>query len=107
VSVGRPRLLSNADLDRAKAMLRSGSRRQAIAVALMVSPQTLNRRLKQAYKQPERRWQWTSNYSNAGGDSFPWDLRVKSITQRWSLPNSSFAGCLAFAMCPHFADTGN
>ena len=54
--VGRPRLLSNADVDRAKALVRSGSRRRAVAVALGVSAQTLSRRLRQAYKQPERRW---------------------------------------------------
>ena len=53
---GRPRLLSNADLDRAKALVRSGSRQKAVAAALGVSPQTLSRRLKQPYKEAERRW---------------------------------------------------
>jgi hypothetical protein len=56
MSVGRPRLLSNADVDRARALVRSGSRRRAVAADLGVSPQTLNRRLKKAYKQAERRW---------------------------------------------------
>ena len=53
---GRPRLLSNADVARAKALLRSGSRSQTVAKQTDVSPQTLWRRLKQLYKQVERRW---------------------------------------------------
>jgi Helix-turn-helix domain of resolvase len=56
MSVGRPRLLSNADLDRAKALVRSGSRKRDIACEMLVSVPTLNRRLAQTYKQPERRW---------------------------------------------------
>ena len=56
MSVGRPRLLSNADVNRARALVRSGSSRGAVAVSLGVSKQTLNRRLSHAYKQADRRW---------------------------------------------------
>lgn len=56
MSVGRPRLLSNADLHRARALKRSGSRIANIAAEMGVSIQTLSRRLSVAYKQRERRW---------------------------------------------------
>jgi DNA invertase Pin-like site-specific DNA recombinase len=54
--IGRPRLLSNADVARAKALVRSGSRSQAVAKQMGVSRVTLVRRLKSPYKQEERRW---------------------------------------------------
>lgn len=53
---GRPRLLSNAQVNRAKAMVRIGTSQKRAALILGVSHQTLNRRLRHAYKQPERRW---------------------------------------------------
>ena len=53
---GRPRLLSNAELNRAKAMIRTGTSQRRAAMILGVSHQTLWRRMHHAYKQPERRW---------------------------------------------------
>lgn len=53
---GRPRLLSNADIELARNMRRSGSTLAAIGKRLRVDAQTVSRRLQQPYKQPERRW---------------------------------------------------
>jgi DNA invertase Pin-like site-specific DNA recombinase len=54
--IGRPRLLSNADIARAKALIRSGSHSQTVARQMGVSRVTLVRRLRSPYKQLERRW---------------------------------------------------
>lgn len=56
MSVGRPRLLSNADVHRAKALVRSGSSTRRVATLMDVGHSTLKRRLSQPYKQAERRW---------------------------------------------------
>jgi hypothetical protein len=53
---GRPRLLSNAELARARALVRSGSRPGDIARLFGVARRTITRRLSEPYKQPERRW---------------------------------------------------
>lgn len=56
MSVGRPRLLSNAELSRARALVRSGSPTSVVAAHFDVSYRTMRRRLYVAYKQQERRW---------------------------------------------------
>jgi DNA invertase Pin-like site-specific DNA recombinase len=53
---GRPRLLSNAELARARALYRSGTQQTRIADLFGVSYRTLHRRLRTPYKQQERRW---------------------------------------------------
>lgn len=54
--MGRPRLLSNFDVSRAKALVRSGSTHASAARLLNVSPTTIRRALHAQYRQPERRW---------------------------------------------------
>jgi hypothetical protein len=54
--VGRPRLLSNAELQRARALYRSGTQQTRIADLFGVSYRTLHRRMRTPYKQQERRW---------------------------------------------------
>lgn len=57
MSVGRPRLLSNADVARARELLRSGSATRGVAAMFAVDRRTIRRRvLRTPYKQQERRW---------------------------------------------------
>jgi hypothetical protein len=53
---GRPRLLSTADVGKARSMRASGYTLSQIAAALNVSIRTARRRFTTPYKQPERRW---------------------------------------------------
>lgn len=55
MTFGRPRLLTEADVRRARALYRSGTSVARLMQLYDVSEATMWRRLKDNYKQPERR----------------------------------------------------